>query len=29
VIVIDQGRIADGMTGRTTAHFTDAFDWRT
>ena len=28
VIVIDQARIGDGMTGRTTAHFTNAFDDR-
>jgi glycine/D-amino acid oxidase-like deaminating enzyme/nitrite reductase/ring-hydroxylating ferredoxin subunit len=28
VIVIDMGRIGDGMTGRTTAHFSNAFDDR-
>lgn len=28
VIVIDQGTICGGMTGRTTAHFTNAFDDR-
>jgi glycine/D-amino acid oxidase-like deaminating enzyme/nitrite reductase/ring-hydroxylating ferredoxin subunit len=28
VIAIDQARIGDGMTGRTTAHFTNAFDDR-
>jgi glycine/D-amino acid oxidase-like deaminating enzyme/nitrite reductase/ring-hydroxylating ferredoxin subunit len=28
VVVVDQLRIGDGMTGRTTAHFTNAFDDR-
>lgn len=28
VIVIDQARLGDGMTGRTTAHFTNAYDDR-
>jgi glycine/D-amino acid oxidase-like deaminating enzyme/nitrite reductase/ring-hydroxylating ferredoxin subunit len=28
VVVIDQARVGDGMTGRTTAHFSNAFDDR-
>lgn len=28
VVVIDQARLGDGMTGRTTAHFSNAFDDR-